>query len=143
VATDSGDSFEDYPDDEDRDLSKPETVIEIAKVIREIGNHLYKEGKIEEAHQKYQSNVFDRSSSSRHLYLVLLESIRYLDTHQEVPEKSPELKETYIALLTPLLLNSSLAAIRATPPSTSNALTAITNTTRALNKLYLSIGDKG
>jgi peptidyl-prolyl isomerase D len=63
AATDSGDSYEDYPDDEDCDLSKPETVIEIAKVIREIGNKLFKEGKIEEAHQKYQSRCFDRSSS--------------------------------------------------------------------------------
>ncbi|XP_006455162.1 hypothetical protein AGABI2DRAFT_194815 [Agaricus bisporus var. bisporus H97] len=121
---DSGDAYEDYPDDEDRDLSKPETAIEIAKVIRELGNKLYKEGKIEEAHQKYQK------------------SIRYLDTHQEVPEKSPDLKETYIALLTPLLLNSSLTAIRANPPSSSNALAAVTNTTRALNTLDLSTADK-
>lgn len=50
-----GDPYEDYPDDEDHDLTKPETVIEIAKAIREAANKLYKEGKVEEALQKYQS----------------------------------------------------------------------------------------
>ncbi|KXN92910.1 Peptidyl-prolyl cis-trans isomerase D [Leucoagaricus sp. SymC.cos] len=67
-----GDPYEDYPDDEERDLSKPETVIEIAKAIREVGNKLYKEGKTEEALGKYQK------------------SVRYLDTFREVPEDASE-----------------------------------------------------
>ncbi|KAJ3563775.1 hypothetical protein NP233_g8728 [Leucocoprinus birnbaumii] len=120
-----GDPYEDFPDDEDRDLSKPETVIEIAKVVREVGNKLYKEGNIDQALEKYQK------------------SIRYLDRFREVPEESPEeVKQAYNALLTPLLLNSSLAAIRSNPPSTSNAMIAIANTTRALNNLELNTADK-
>lgn len=120
-----GDPYEDYPDDEDRDLSKPETVIEIAKVVREVGNKLYKEGNVDQALEKYQK------------------SIRYLDTFREIPEDSPEeLKQAYNALLAPLLLNSSLAAIRSVPPSTSNAMIAIANATRALDTLELNTADK-
>jgi len=55
-ASADGDPYEDYPDDEDRDLSKPETVIEIAQAIREAGNKLFKEGKTKEALEKYQSS---------------------------------------------------------------------------------------
>jgi len=123
--TAEGDPYEDYPDDEDRDLSKPEAVIGIAQAVREVGNKLYKEGKIEEALQKYQK------------------SIRYLDLHKEISEdSSPELKQTYNSILAPLLLNSSLAAIRTAPPSTSNAEIAISNTTRALKNLELSAADQ-
>lgn len=76
--------------------------------------------------------------------ITLLESIRYLDVFREVPEDSPEeLKQAYNDLLTPLLLNSSLAAIRSVPVSTAHALLAIGNTTRALNSLPLTDADKG
>ncbi|PFH50871.1 hypothetical protein AMATHDRAFT_60373 [Amanita thiersii Skay4041] len=125
-----GDPYEDYPDDEDKELGNPEMVLQIAKAIREVGSKLFKEGDIIGALNKYEK------------------SIRYLDVHQELPEKdgvAPELKEAYISLLTPLLLNSSLAAIRATPQAphnTANATIAITNTTRALNKLKLTTADK-
>lgn len=50
-----GDAFEDYPEDEDRDVQKPEVALDIAKTIREVGNKLFKEGKIAEALDKYQS----------------------------------------------------------------------------------------
>jgi peptidyl-prolyl isomerase D len=120
-----GDPYEDYPDDEDQELGNPETVLQIAKTIREVANRLYKQGDINGALPKY------------------LKSIRYLDVHQELPENSPpELTGQYASLLAPLLLNSALAAIRIEPHSTANAMTAIGNTTRALNKLQLNNGDK-
>jgi len=50
-----GDIYEDYPVDEDRDTENPEVALQIAKVVREVGNKLFKEGKIEAALQKYQS----------------------------------------------------------------------------------------
>ncbi|KAG6819907.1 Peptidyl-prolyl cis-trans isomerase cyp40 [Arthromyces matolae] len=125
AAVTDGDVYEDYPDDEDRDVQNPEVALDVAKSIREIGNKLFKEKKIEEALSKYQK------------------SIRYLDVHPVLPDDAPpELKDPYDALLAPLLLNSSLAAIRAQPPSSQNAEIAIKNTTRALDKLELNTADK-
>jgi peptidyl-prolyl isomerase D len=119
------DPYEDYPADEDQDTEKPEVALQIAKVVREVGNKLFKEGKFEEAFQKYQK------------------SIRYLDVHPVLPDGSPpELKDSYDALLAPLLLNSALAAIRARPQLTANALVATSSATRALNNLALSNADK-
>jgi len=61
-----------------------------------------------------------------------------------MPEgSSPELKDSFNALLAPLLLNSALAAIRAQPPSSENAGIAVKNATRALTKLQLNTSDKG
>lgn len=123
AAVEEEDPYEDYPDDEDRDLSKPENVIGISTVVREVGNKLYKEGNIHQALEKYQK------------------SIRYLDTFREIPEDS-NLKQAYLTLLIALLLNSALAAIRSVPPSSSNAMIAIANTTRALDNFGLSSADK-
>lgn len=50
-----GDQYEDYPDDEDRNVNNPEVALTIAKEVREIGNKLFKEGKTEAALSKYQS----------------------------------------------------------------------------------------
>nr|Q5U8Z7.1 RecName: Full=Peptidyl-prolyl cis-trans isomerase D; Short=PPIase D; AltName: Full=Rotamase D [Amanita muscaria]AAV40687.1 40 kDa cyclophilin [Amanita muscaria] len=120
-----GDPYEDYPDDEDQELGNPETVLQIAKTIREVANRLYKQGDISGALQKYSK------------------SIRYLDVHQELPENSPpDLNEQYKSLLAPLLLNSALAAIRIEPHSAANAMNAVANTSRALNRLELSNADK-
>jgi peptidyl-prolyl isomerase D len=41
--------------DEDKDSENPEIALQIAQAIREVGNKLFKEGKAEEALQKYQS----------------------------------------------------------------------------------------
>jgi peptidyl-prolyl isomerase D len=54
VAAD-GESYEDYPDDEDKDVQNPEIALDIARTVREVGNKLFKEGKIDLALQKYQS----------------------------------------------------------------------------------------
>ncbi|KAF8065023.1 peptidyl-prolyl cis-trans isomerase [Lyophyllum atratum] len=121
-----GDSYEDYPDDEDRNIQDPEIALEIAKSVRELGNKLFKEGKTDQALLKYQK------------------SIRYLDVHPVLPDGSPpELKDSFDALLAPLLLNSALAAIRTQPPSSENAEIAVKNTTRALDRLELNTADKG
>ncbi|KAG6909316.1 Peptidyl-prolyl cis-trans isomerase cyp40 [Tephrocybe rancida] len=126
AAVTDGDAYEDYPDDEDRDVQQqPEIALEIAKAVREIGNKLFKEGKSDEALLKYQK------------------SIRYLDVHPVVPDGSPpELKDSFDALLAPLLLNSALAAIRSQPASSQNAEIAIKNTTRALDRLQLNTADQ-
>jgi peptidyl-prolyl isomerase D len=125
AAAQSGDPYEDYPVDEDKDTENPEIALQIAQVVREIGNTLFKNGQAEEALQKYQK------------------SLRYLDVHPVLPEgSSQELQDKFNALLAPLLLNSALAAIRAQPPSTANSLIAISSATRALDKLTLSNADK-
>lgn len=61
-----------------------------------------------------------------------------------MPENSPpELKDSFDALLAPLLLNSALAAVRIQPPSSGNATIAVKSATRALNTLELNNADKG
>ena len=57
-----GDPYEDYPDDEDQELGNPETVLQIAKTIREVANRLYKQGDINGALQKYMSTHFCSAS---------------------------------------------------------------------------------
>ncbi|KAG8680544.1 peptidyl-prolyl cis-trans isomerase cpr6 [Ceratobasidium sp. 395] len=106
-----GDKYEDYPDDDDSDVqTSPETALRIAGEIRALGNTLYKEGKLELALQKYQK------------------SIRYLDVHPVMPEGSPpELKIQFNSLLTPVLLNAALVAIKTGEPRL-----ALTFTSRAL-----------
>ncbi|KAF5325184.1 hypothetical protein D9619_009909 [Psilocybe cf. subviscida] len=124
-AQDSSDPYEDYPVDEDRDTDNPEVCLQIAKAVREVGNKLFKEGKVAEALDKYQK------------------SIRYLDEHPVLPDTAPpELKDSYGALLAPLLLNSALAAIKIQPSSSANSVIAITSATRALNQLTLNDADK-
>jgi peptidyl-prolyl isomerase D len=54
VKSTEGDCFEDDPNDED-DEQSPEDSLRIAKIVREIGSQLFKEGKFQEALQKYQS----------------------------------------------------------------------------------------
>ena len=56
---------------------------------------------------------------------------------------SPALKESFQALLAPVLLNSALAAVRLQPPSSSNAGIGVKAATRALTSLELSASDRG
>jgi len=120
------DPYEDYPEDDERDVSSnPELALQIAQEIRESGNKLFKEGNAAAALAKYQK------------------SIRYLDIHPILPDDAPpELTDSYKALLSPLLLNSALAAVRAQPPSPFNAETAVKSATRALDALELNNADK-
>lgn len=139
-----GDVYEDYPDDEDRELGNPETVLQMAKVIREVGNELFKKGDFNGALQKYKSRS-SRSGIRKDSHGCLcVESVRYLDLHQNLPENTPSgVREGYSALLAPLLLNSALAAIRIQPPNTDIAVQAIGDTTRALESLQLNKADQG
>lgn len=63
-----GDPYEDYPDDEDRDVQNPQIAFQLAKDIREIGNRLFKEGKTDLALAKYQSISYHNEE----LYVFLL-----------------------------------------------------------------------
>ena len=73
ATADSGDPFEDYPEDEDRDTDQPEVALEIAQAVREVGNKLFKEGKTEAALEKYQS-VFMHLSGFRSYLITNLRS---------------------------------------------------------------------
>lgn len=73
-----------------------------------------------------------------------IESIRYLDVHPVMPDGSPpELKSSFDGLLTPILLNSALAALKVLPQIPANAHIAVKNATRAIDRLNLSTADKG
>ncbi|KAH7928856.1 hypothetical protein BV22DRAFT_1192497 [Leucogyrophana mollusca] len=118
--TDGSDPYEDYPDDDDHDVQDPKVALTIAGEIRDAGSTAFRTQKFEEALEKY------------------LKSIRYLDVHPVLPDDTPEdIQAAYPALLTPLLLNSALAALK-----TGSSDVAIRNTTRAIDRLQLGGGDK-
>ncbi|CAE6448332.1 unnamed protein product [Rhizoctonia solani] len=118
-----GDKYEDYPEDDDSDIqNNPQTALNIAREIKEVGTRLHKEGKLDLALDKYQK------------------AIRYLDVHPVPPHDAPPtLQGDFTTLLTPLLLNSALAAIKVNKPSV-----ALSATTRALGlKPEIGTSDKG
>ncbi|EMD36826.1 hypothetical protein CERSUDRAFT_114733 [Gelatoporia subvermispora B] len=122
-----GDPYEDYPEDQGPvgglDVQeKPEAALRVAREVREVGNKLFKAGQVEAALQKYQK------------------AVRYLDFHPVLPEDAPpELKDSWDALLAPLLLNSALAALKAGGPANANI--ALASTDRAL-EMELNDADK-
>jgi len=116
----SGDKYEDFPEDDDRDVHNPQVALDIAKDIREIGSKLFKSGNSSSALDKYQK------------------AVRYLDISPLSTLDSP-IKAEYEALLAPLLLNTALCALRAP----ADYRLAYNSATRALEKLPLSDADKG
>ncbi|KAG8909905.1 peptidyl-prolyl cis-trans isomerase cpr6, partial [Tulasnella sp. 408] len=98
-----GDKYEDYPEDESSEgdvQANPELCIKIAENIKAVGTQLFKEKKIAGALEKFEK------------------SIRYLDVHPVLPESAPqELKDRYNTVLTPLLLNCALCALRLPKPN--------------------------
>lgn len=131
VIGDSGDRYEEFPEDEDNiNVSKPEVALQAARDIREAGNKLWKEGKSADAFEKWQK------------------AIRYLDHHPEfstypgfktplsedpdtpVDEEEVKTRRGFQELLSALLLNSSLAAIKLAGPV--NLQTAVSLTNRAV-----------
>jgi peptidyl-prolyl isomerase D len=73
-----------------------------------------------------------------------IESIRYLDVHPVMPDGSPpELKDSFDSLLTPVLLNAALAALKVHPQTTFNARIGVDCATRALDRMTLNNADKG
>lgn len=141
------DVYEDYPDDEERNIQDPVLALKIAGEIRELGNKLFKEGKVEDALAKYQSQPIVPLCK---MILVLIlaspskESIRYLDVHPVMPDNSPpELQDSYNSLLAPVLLNSALAALKVQPQTSNNAQIAVDNSSRAMDRLTLNKADMG
>lgn len=116
-----GDVYEDFPEDEDRDVQNQPTIsLEIATKVREIGNKLFKEGKVKEALGKWQK------------------SLRYLDVHPVLPDDATEeLKTSFNGLRAPLLLNIALAATK-----TSQGSLAVRSASRALSIPGLSNADQ-
>jgi peptidyl-prolyl isomerase D len=53
-----GDIYADYPQDEDRDVDEPAIALEIASAVKEVGTKLFKEGRTNEALEKFQSELF-------------------------------------------------------------------------------------
>jgi peptidyl-prolyl isomerase D len=120
VATD-GDPYEDYPEDDSRDTQDPKVALEAASTLRALGNARWKESAAADALAKWQK------------------ALRYLDVHNDAPE---DLTDEFIALRTPLLLNSALAALKA-PGGPEGAHTAINATNSALELPNLSDADRG
>ncbi|KLO18981.1 hypothetical protein SCHPADRAFT_818941 [Schizopora paradoxa] len=119
-----GDPYEDYPDDDDHETQNIDVAVKIAGDLKVLGNTAFKTGHMKTALEKWQK------------------AMRYLDVHPYLPEETPfETKKAFQDLLASLLLNSSLAAIKAT--GTSNAQRAVEWTTRAYDRLPLSDADKG
>lgn len=135
-----GDKYEDFPDDEDKaDIGSVEVVVQAAKEIREGGNALFKAGKYADALDQYKS-AFLPAVIFRDMALLTrrmcAESLRYLDVHPVLPDNTPDtVRSAYLAQLTPLLLNMSLAALKITPIPTPNthATEVVRQTTRVLS----------
>lgn len=130
----------------------------MAKAVREVGNKLWKEGKTSEALDKWQSERHNVVYSSPILTITRSESVRYLDWHPEFarytndgkpfteepsaePDSEVATRKLFTELLTPLLLNSALAALKL--GGIENARTAKAVTDRALSEVSLSNADQG
>jgi len=140
-AVGSGDKFEDFPEDEESvDISKPEVALQVAKDIREVGNKLWKEGESEDALDKWQKAL--RYLDHHPEYSAYLGGKTPLSKDPDTPEDEEEVKtrQGFRELLSPLLLNSALAAIKLA--GQVNLRTAISLTNRA-TRVALSDADRG
>lgn len=89
-----GDAYEDYPEDEGRELSAAE-VLKIAGEVKEFGNAAFKQGNLRGALAKYQKGL------------------RYLNEHPELPsEESPDLSGPSTQLRFSLNSNSALLQVK-------------------------------
>lgn len=126
-----GDKYEDYPEDESSEgdvQTNAELCVKIAENIKAVGTQLFKEKKIAGALEKFEK------------------SIRYLDVHPVLPESTPqELKDRYNTVLTPLLLNCALCALRLPKPNNELAVKYATRLVdrQELGKVTLKEEDKG
>lgn len=99
-ADESGDKYEDFPEDcdgTDIDVEDPEVAFKIASELRGMGNSFFSKQQYGPALEKYQK------------------ALRYLLVHPKLPEqqaaKEPFASD-YLALRTPLQLNASLCALK-------------------------------
>ncbi|KAI0280360.1 peptidyl-prolyl cis-trans isomerase [Russula aff. rugulosa BPL654] len=120
VVASDGDPYEDYPEDDLRDTQDPKVAFEAASILRTLGNARWKESAAADALAKWQK------------------ALRYLDVHHDAPEG---LADEFIALRTPLLLNSALAAFKA-PGGPEGAQITINATNSALELPKLSDADR-
>lgn len=51
------DGYESYPSDDERDVQKPETALEVATAIKEKGTEWFKKGEYKVANKKYQKAI--------------------------------------------------------------------------------------
>lgn len=120
VASD-GDPYEDYPEDDSHDTQDSKVALEAASTLRTLGNVCWKESAAADALAKWQK------------------ALRYLDVHHDAPE---DISDEFLALRTPLLLNSALAALKA-PGGPEGARIAINATNSALELPKLADTDRG
>jgi len=124
----SGDGYEDFPEDETRvDISIPDVALQAAKDIREVGNKLWKEGKSEEAVDKWQKAI--RFLDYHPDYSAYLEGRTPLAGDPENPQDEEDVKRrrAFQELLSALLLNSALGAIKLGGPIHSRTAVSLTN----------------
>jgi hypothetical protein len=121
VASSDGDPYEDYPEDNEDGTPEPSAVLEAARTLRALANARWKDGAAADALTKWQK------------------ALRYLDVHHDAPE---ELADEFVALRTPLLLNSALAALKA-PGGVAGARVALDATNAALELPKLGDSDRG
>ncbi|KAI5480331.1 peptidyl-prolyl isomerase D (cyclophilin D) [Pseudohyphozyma bogoriensis] len=109
------DGYEEYPSDDEHDVNNPETGLEIATKIKDIGTTKFKAGDYATALKKYNK------------------AIRYLDRHDILPERNVELELKLTSLRLSIFLNSALASLKSsTPLSSTDARSAIKYASRAL-----------
>jgi peptidyl-prolyl isomerase D len=115
-ADESGDKYEDYPEDCEGtgvDVEDPETAFKIASDLRSMGNSFFAKQKFGPALEKYQK------------------ALRYLHVNAVLPDshasKEPFATE-YVALRTPLQLNGSLCALKIKTKEMSKVAEDLTTT---------------
>lgn len=94
VADSTGDPYEDFPEDQGKDLKGPE-IVKIANELKNFGNKAFKSGDLDLALDKYQKGL------------------RYLNEYPEVTDDdSPELAKELTAIRFSLHSNSALLQIK-------------------------------
>src|SRR6266550_8174390 len=100
----------------------PKRCFKLQRLLEKLGTNCSKRATSTARFRNIRVGVVVLEYDSEFHTVVRAESVRYLDTHQNLPENTPSgVREGYSALLAPLLLNSALAAIRIQPPNTNNA----------------------
>ncbi|KAK4057846.1 peptidyl-prolyl cis-trans isomerase cpr6 [Microbotryomycetes sp. JL221] len=110
------DGYESYPSDDEADVQEPEVALKVATDIKTKATEWFKKGEYKVANKKY------------------IKALRYLDVHPVLAERNVDLEDKFSALKLSLLLNSALASLKSSSPtSTADARTAIKQATKALD----------
>lgn len=121
----SGDAFEEYPEDEGGELeTSVEKTLEVATQLKTIANVRFAKGDHAVALEKY------------------LKAMRYLQLHPVLPDDTPEPTRTaWYTLKTSVQLNASLAALKSTPPQPRVAISQATAVVQFLNSAQATSWD--